>query len=135
MGVSKNRGKTPKMDGLFHGNPYEQMDDLGGKTTPIFGSTPICNIHMHISIPRPFPRPSGRHHAWPETPEKSCETSKEETTGGAKNRGWLVGLGMVVFFFCGWRRCVKTPKRVGKVVVVVVVVFFMWCKTLGIYGS
>ena len=25
----KNRGKTSKMDGLFHGNPYEQMDDLG----------------------------------------------------------------------------------------------------------
>ncbi len=23
------------MDGLFHGNPYEQMDDLGGKT-PLF---------------------------------------------------------------------------------------------------
>ena len=25
MGVSKNRGKTTKMDGLFHGKPYEQM--------------------------------------------------------------------------------------------------------------
>ena len=22
--------KPPKMDGLFHGKPYEQMDDLGG---------------------------------------------------------------------------------------------------------
>ncbi len=41
MGVSKNRGKTPKMDGLFHGKPYEQMDDLRGKNT-IFG-----NIHIH----------------------------------------------------------------------------------------
>ena len=30
LAVSKNRGKTPKMDGLFHGKPYEQMDDLGG---------------------------------------------------------------------------------------------------------
>ena len=40
MGVSKNRGKTSKMDGLFHGKPYEQMDDLGG-VPPIFGSTPI----------------------------------------------------------------------------------------------
>ena len=28
MGVSKNRGKTPKMDGENNGNPYEQMDDL-----------------------------------------------------------------------------------------------------------
>ncbi len=34
---SKNRGKTPKMVGLFHGKPYEQMDDLGVKTIPIFG--------------------------------------------------------------------------------------------------
>ena len=32
----------PKMDGLFHGKPYFLMDDLGGKTTPIFGSTPKC---------------------------------------------------------------------------------------------
>ena len=39
-GVSKNRGKPPKMDGLFHGKPYEQMDDLRGFPT-IFGSTPI----------------------------------------------------------------------------------------------
>ncbi len=26
------------MDGLFHGKPYEQMDDVGGNT-PIFGNT------------------------------------------------------------------------------------------------
>ena len=31
MNVSKNRGKTPKMDGWIHGKPYEQTDDLGGK--------------------------------------------------------------------------------------------------------
>ncbi len=37
MAVSKNRGiLPPKMDGLFHGKPYEQMDDLGGFTAPIF---------------------------------------------------------------------------------------------------
>ena len=29
MGVSKNRGKKPKMDGENNGTPYEQMDDLG----------------------------------------------------------------------------------------------------------
>ena len=34
MDVSKNRGKTPKMDGEFHGKPYEQMDDLGGFSHP-----------------------------------------------------------------------------------------------------
>ena len=34
MDVSKNRGKTPKMDGENNGKPYEQMDDLGG--FPIF---------------------------------------------------------------------------------------------------
>ena len=27
----------PKMDGLFHGKPYEQMDDLGGP--PLFLET------------------------------------------------------------------------------------------------
>ena len=42
MGVSKNSGKTPKMDGENNGKPYEQMDDLGGNT-PIFGSTPISS--------------------------------------------------------------------------------------------
>ena len=26
---------------VYNGKPYEQMDDLEGKTTPIFGSTPI----------------------------------------------------------------------------------------------
>ena len=29
------------MDGENNGKPYEQMDDLGGFPTPIFGSTPI----------------------------------------------------------------------------------------------
>ena len=29
VGVSKNSGISAKMDGLFHGKPYEQMDDLG----------------------------------------------------------------------------------------------------------
>ena len=37
MGVSENRGKN-KMDGENNGNPYEQMDDLGGKPT-ILGNT------------------------------------------------------------------------------------------------
>ena len=31
MGVSKNRGKPPEMDGENNGKPYEQMDDLVGK--------------------------------------------------------------------------------------------------------
>ena len=42
MGVNPKIGvvKPPKMDGLFHGKPYEQMDDLG--VFPIiFGLTPI----------------------------------------------------------------------------------------------
>ena len=37
MGVSKNRGKTPKTDGENNGKPYEQMDDLG---VPLFLETP-----------------------------------------------------------------------------------------------
>ena len=35
--VSKNRGKTPKMDGENNGKPYFLMDDLGVKPT-IFGN-------------------------------------------------------------------------------------------------
>ena len=39
MDVSKNiGGKHPKMDGLFHGKPYEQMDDVG---VPLFLETAI----------------------------------------------------------------------------------------------
>ena len=41
------------MDGLFHGKPYEQMDDLGGKPT-IFGNIHILegrDSHIADSIP------------------------------------------------------------------------------------
>ena len=55
MGVSKNRGKTPKMDGENNGKPYEQMGWFGGKPT-IFG-----NIHgdmepltLHAGPPMDF---------------------------------------------------------------------------------
>ena len=46
-------GVYPKMDGENNGNPYEQMDDLGGLKTPIFGSTPILapNTRMQSSPP------------------------------------------------------------------------------------
>ena len=40
MGVSKNRGKTPKMDGENNGKPLSKWNDLGGKPT-IFG-----NLHI-----------------------------------------------------------------------------------------
>ena len=48
MGVEPKIGcfKPPKMDGLFHGKPYEQMNDLGGNT-PIFGSTPKYERDSH----------------------------------------------------------------------------------------
>ena len=51
MGVNPKIGvvKPPKMDGLFHGKPYEQMDDLGGFPI-IFGLTPI----YHTNIPYPI---------------------------------------------------------------------------------
>ncbi len=46
MGVSKNRGNYPKMDGENNGKPYEQIHDLGGKTTPIFGNIHMCLFRM-----------------------------------------------------------------------------------------
>ena len=57
MDVSKHRGKTPKMDGENNGNPYEQMDDLGGKPT-IFGNTHMVSSqdHPHLYI---------SHEVWP----------------------------------------------------------------------
>ena len=44
MAVSKNRG-TPKMDGLFRGKPYEQMDDLG---VPLFSETSTVYVTKHV---------------------------------------------------------------------------------------
>ena len=44
MDVSKNRGKTPKMDGENNGQPYFLMDDLG---VPPFLETPIY-IYVYI---------------------------------------------------------------------------------------
>ena len=46
MGVSKNRGFPPKLDGLFHGKPYEQMDDLGDITT-----SPSTKSTTHTTSP------------------------------------------------------------------------------------
>ena len=48
MGVSKNSGFSPKMDGENNGKPYVQMDDLGGKPT-IFGNTHIYII-LYITL-------------------------------------------------------------------------------------
>ena len=48
MGVSKNRGFL-KLDGLFHGKSYQQMDDLGGP--PLLLETPIC-FYVHSFGPR-----------------------------------------------------------------------------------
>ena len=38
----------PKMDGLFHGKPDEQMDDLEGKP-PIFGNTHTFTYNFRIN--------------------------------------------------------------------------------------
>ena len=37
------------MDGENNGNPYEQMDDLGGSFPPIFGLTPKYTIAIDPS--------------------------------------------------------------------------------------
>ena len=36
MDVSKNMGKTPKMDGEKNGKAYEQIHDLGGPKKTLF---------------------------------------------------------------------------------------------------
>ncbi len=45
MGVSKNRGNPPKMDGENNGQPYEQMHDLG---VALFLETPILIWQQNI---------------------------------------------------------------------------------------
>ena len=45
MGVSKNRGKTTKMDGENNGSQtLLKIHDLEGRNTPIFGNTHIVEF-------------------------------------------------------------------------------------------
>ena len=64
MGVSKNRGKTPKMDGENKGKPYEQMDDLQGFTIIFWVDTHIFGEKSSVFDPcialKTFPPPEGR---------------------------------------------------------------------------
>ena len=65
VGVSENGG-TPKMDGVYNGKPYSQMDDLAGKPT-IFGNTHVvdksqvpkshCDLRGRDKLRAPFPWP------------------------------------------------------------------------------
>ena len=69
--VSKNRGTTPKMDGLFHGKPY--LNGWFGDTI-IFGNThvyigtttphPGCNRHREDDIPCSVGNPNLNLHLW-----------------------------------------------------------------------
>ena len=43
-------GFSPKMDGLFHGKPYEQMDDLEG-FLPIFENWGHVSFFCYLSLP------------------------------------------------------------------------------------
>ena len=60
MGVSKNRGIYPKMDGDYNGKPYEQMDDLiwGGKNP----ETPKSRIGIFQNYHRGCERIPWRSH-------------------------------------------------------------------------
>ena len=44
LGVSKNRGVSPKMNGEYNGKPYFLMDDLG---VPLFSETSIWTLDVH----------------------------------------------------------------------------------------
>ena len=49
LGVSENRGKTPKMEGENHGKPYFLMDDFLGKTHYFW--KPPCFGYFCLQIP------------------------------------------------------------------------------------
>ena len=83
MGVSKNRGKTPKLDVFCNGKPYVLMDDLGGTiifrkpphTQPfphmIRAGSPLNLVYVQLQTPPgrglSDPRSSGTWR-WPERP-------------------------------------------------------------------
>ena len=75
MAVSKNRGKTPKMDGENNGKPYFLMDDLGGKPT-------IFRVHIHISKRLKFP---ASHSVW------QCATLVRKVTMHVWRNRWWIG--------------------------------------------
>jgi len=50
MGVSKNRGKKPKMVGENNGKPYDLLDDLGGN--PLFLEPPISFPYVFSLAPK-----------------------------------------------------------------------------------
>ena len=56
MGVSKNRGVSPKMDGENNGKTLLKWDDLG---VPLFSETPISlsKIYRIIEEPENLPNP------------------------------------------------------------------------------
>ena len=55
---------------LFHGNPYVLMDDLGGKTTPIFGNSRLMDVEIMpdgldvFSLDSGGTRVGGRRDCW-----------------------------------------------------------------------
>ena len=57
MGVSKNRGKTPKMDGENNGKPYFLMDDLG---------YPYCSTRTSWWLNHPFEKYARQNGAFPQ---------------------------------------------------------------------
>ena len=48
------------MDGVFHGKPYEQIDDLGGFPI-IFGETPISRVGRFWPVLSKPPKPWLNH--------------------------------------------------------------------------
>ena len=71
------------MDGLLHGKPYEQMDDLGGTSTIIFGFNThidlgkVSTTLMDISYRKLHTTKTQYHHG-----PKRCQYDP---------KGWLMG--------------------------------------------
>ncbi len=79
VGVSKNSGKTPKMDGENHGKPYEQMDDSGWFYHP----TPIFWRATQVQTPWWTPcLPENPHQ-----PKDSCEATNSKVLSIASVEG------------------------------------------------
>ena len=83
MGVSKNSGKTSKMDGENNGKPYEQMDDLGGN--PSFWETAIYRSSHGSVMGAPTEAPRDMGEAQKEDVELSQSKAKRTHAGPVSN--------------------------------------------------
>ncbi len=107
MGVSKNRGGSPKMDGENHGKPYEQMADL--EFSHIFGNTQI-NL-QNIINPRGWWKPEiPNTHEGRQGRQKYAGRKQDQPTCLLILDRWQrISLRHALYILEGWNKMIHPP--------------------------